>query len=883
WLDMADPYVTYDNRYIESVWWALKRIWEKGLLYRGHKVVPYCPRCGTTLSSHEVAQGYAEMEEPSVYVRFPAEDPARVLAAFGMANSESLRCSFLVWTTTPWTLPANAALAVHPEAGYALVDTGDELLVVAEDRAAASDTIPEGAVSENPVSESKVSGKILAVARGAKFLGLRYLPPYTFCEVPVETHAHLVVAGDFVGLSEGTGIVHIAPAFGEDDARAGQDNHLPAFQPVDLQGRFTAEVAPWAGRFVKDADPLIIADIRDRGLLYRTEKVAHTYPFCWRCDTPLLYYARSSWFIRTTALKDELLAENTRINWIPEHIREGRFGDYLENLVDWAVSRERYWGTPLNVWICSACGHEHAVGSLEELEDMAIETVPPELDLHRPYIDQVLLQCPACGGTMRRTPEVVDCWFDSGSMPFAQRHYPFENQELFSATFPADFISEAIDQTRGWFYSLLAISTLLFGRTPYKNCLVLGHVLDKVGKKMSKHLGNGVDPWEILNTSGADAMRWYLYTASPPWNPTRFYPEAVKEAQRRFLDTLWNVYAFFVLYANIDGLGPEDCAGMLDAVRPEERPVLDRWILSRLQAIILEVRKTLDAYDVTGAAGRLESFVDDLSNWYLRRSRKRFWQGEMNEDKSAAYATLYEVLLDVARLAAPFLPFTSEVIYQNLAYGSESRSELDSESAPPGSVNRLPKSVHLNSFPQANQALRDTELEAKMELARRFVILGRSARNKAGIKVRQPLQKASCRVSSKEEAHWLKELSTLVLDELNIKELEVTVEDNTEALTLATALDTPLILEGLAREMVHKIQAMRKEAGLEVTDRILIGYQGDAVVHDAVQAYREFIAGETMAQEILPMPDGDYPEPGLRTEKTNLNGRKVTLQLALRV
>ncbi|MCL4517370.1 MAG: isoleucine--tRNA ligase, partial [Firmicutes bacterium] len=579
WLDMAHPYVTYDNKYIESVWWALKQIREKGLLYRGHKVVPYCPRCGTALSSHEVAQGYAEVEEPSVYVRFPAEEPAEVLAAFGMGNSNfsldnsrSLRCSFLAWTTTPWTLPANAALAVHPEAGYALVDTGDELLVVAEDRVAAGDTILGSAVSENAVSKSKISGKSLAVTPGAALLGLRYLSPYTFCEVPAEAHAYLVVAGDFVSLAEGTGIVHIAPAFGEDDARAGQANHLPAFQPVDPQGKFTAEVAPWAGRFVKDADPLIIEDLRNQGLLYRTEKVAHTYPFCWRCDTPLLYYARSSWFIRTTAFKDELLAENARINWIPGHIRDGRFGDFLENLVDWAVSRERYWGTPLNIWICSACGHEHAVGSLEELMAMAIETVPPELDLHRPYIDQILLQCPACGGTMRRTPEVVDCWFDSGSMPFAQRHYPFENQELFSATFPADFISEALDQTRGWFYSLLAISILLFGRTPYKNCLVLGHVLDKDGRKMSKHLGNGVDPWEILNTSGADAMRWYLYTASPPWNPTRFYPEAVKEAQRRFLGTLWNVYAFFVLYANIDGLGPEDCAGMPDAVRPEERP-----------------------------------------------------------------------------------------------------------------------------------------------------------------------------------------------------------------------------------------------------------------------------------------------------------------------
>ncbi|MCR4425161.1 MAG: isoleucine--tRNA ligase [Firmicutes bacterium] len=895
WIDMDDPYVTYHDSYIESVWWAVKTIWEKGLMYRGHKVVPYCPRCGTALSSHEVAQGYRDVTEPSVYVRFR------------VPGSENL--SFLVWTTTPWTLPSNVALAVSPEFEYAYVAVGRETLILARD-----------------LVETRVHGpyEVTKVVRGSDLAGMTYEPLYQFAEV--DRPAYRVVTGDFVTLTEGTGIVHIAPAFGEDDMRVGRENDLPVVQLVDTQGRFDPRVGPWAGTFVKEADPLITQDLKARGLLFEEVDYTHSYPFCWRCDTPLLYYARSSWFIRMSELRDRLLANNNAINWYPGHIREGRFGNFLENVIDWAVSRERYWGTPMPIWVCGECGHEHAVGGVDELKKMA-RVLPAHLELHRPYIDEAVLSCPKCGADAKRVPEVMDCWFDSGSMPFAQWHYPFENEDVFAKSFPADFITEAVDQTRGWFYTLLAVSTCLFDRSPFENCVVLGLVLDENGLKMSKSKGNVVDIWKIFGNQGADAMRWYLYTVNAPWSPTRFSAEGITEVMRKFLGTLWNVYAFYVLYANIDGFDPK-----AHSVPVAQRAEIDRWIISRLNGLISDVRSLMDRYDVTAAGRKIEEFVDDLSNWYVRRSRRRYWGGEMTRDKEAAYLTLQEALVTVARLLAPFTPFVADEIWRNLE--------------------QTDVSVHLTDYPQADEDARDTDLERRMALARDVVYLGRAARNAVKIKNRQPLPGIVVQVVSAQDEQDLASLSGLVLEELNIKSMsfarnlssyvsykvkprfdllgpkhgkkmrdiasalaeaepeavgravaggdsfplklsdgsevvieaaEVTVEthaaegyhvetEGDRAIALATTVSDELLMEGFARELVNKIQTMRKEAQFQIEDRILTTLSGGENSMRAAELHKGYLMDETLSLDlVLGEPQGDH------VQEWDVNGEKVTI------
>lgn len=894
WVDMDDPYVTYHDSYIESVWWAVKTIWDKGLMYRGHKVVPYCPRCGTALSSHEVAQGYRDVSDPSVFVRFRVRGQERL--------------SLLAWTTTPWTLPSNVALAVSPDYEYAYVETGGETLIMAKDLVDARITAPH---------------TVRRIARGSELVDMEYEPLYTFASP--DAPAYRVVAGDFVTLTEGTGIVHIAPAFGEDDMRVAQASGLPVVQLVDTQGRFDERAGDWSGVFVKDADPLIVEDLRSRGLLYTEMEYEHSYPFCWRCDTPLLYYARASWFIRMSELRDRLMANNHTINWYPEHIRDGRFGNFLENVVDWAVSRERYWGTPLPIWICQDCGHEHAVGSIAELRQMAKE-LPDHFELHRPYIDQAVLACPKCGGDARRVPEVMDCWFDSGSMPFAQWHYPFENHDLFNESFPADFITEAVDQTRGWFYTLLAISTLLFDRAPFRNCMVLGLVLDEQGLKMSKSRGNVADVWRIFNSQGADAVRWYLYTVNAPWTPTRFYEEGVTEAMRRFMGTLWNVYAFYVLYANIDGFVPRE-----HSVPPAQRAVIDRWLLSRLAGLVQEVTSLMDSFDITAAGRRIEQFVDDLSNWYVRRCRRRYWASEMTSDKEAAYLTLHEAIVTLAKLIAPFTPFLADEIYGNLEPGRGS--------------------VHLADYPVPDKEANDPLLDSQMELARQVVYLGRAARNAVNIKNRQPLSKIVVQATP-EEQDELMALSDLVEDELNVRGIEfardfgefvshrikprydllgpkhgklmrgvasalasadatrvardvaagrpvvltlegagdvsilpeeMTVEtvaregfhvetDNGRSVALDTVITDDLKMEGFARELVNKIQATRKEAGFEISDRIYTVCAGGPESMRALAEYGEYLMGETLSVSLVQgEPDGEY------IKEWDVNGEKVTV------
>ncbi|MFZ5924146.1 MAG: isoleucine--tRNA ligase [Bacillota bacterium] len=909
WIDLDGAYITYTNEYIESVWWALRQIWDKGLLYRGYKVVPYCPRCGTALSSHEVAQGYAEVEDPSVYVKFRARGEDDTF--------------FLVWTTTPWTLPSNVALAVSKDSVYAKIKLGrsGEMLILARDLVDASVKEDYEVVEEIP---------------GAALAGVEYLPLFGFAHP--DKRAWYVVTGDFVTLDEGTGIVHLAPAFGEDDMAAAVEHDLPVVQLVDAEGRFVDAVSPWRGMFVKDADPLIIQALAEEGKLYRSELYGHTYPFCWRCDTPLLYYARTSWFIKTTAVKDALLRNNNAINWYPDYIRDGRMGNFLENVIDWAVSRERYWGTPLPVWICAKCGKQHCVGSVEELKEMALE-LPERLELHRPYIDRAVLRCPACGGAMHRTREVIDAWFDSGSMPFAQWHYPFENKEEFERNFPADFISEAIDQTRGWFYTLLVISTLLFDKPSFENVLVLGHILDAEGQKMSKRKGNVVDTWEVFNTYGADAFRWYLYTVNPPWNPTRFYMEAVGESRRRFLSTLWNVYAFYVLYANVDEFDPAR-----HELAPEKREVLDRWIISRFNGLAKTVRQELDAYGITSAARAIEQFVDDLSNWYVRRSRRRYWGPEMNEDKIAAYLTLHEMLVGVAKLIAPFTPFVAEEIYRNL----EAQRRPDA-----------PESVHLCDYPECDERLVNLELERNMDLVRKVVTLGRAARNKANIKNRQPLSEMVVAVSGSKQREAVAALESLIKEELNVKavrlaegvdefvahkvkprydllgpkhgkllreivegiaaldpekvvaalerdgKIEVpaggglvgvyadelvveTVEREGYAVEsetgLSCALDTTLthdlVMEGLAREMVNKIQTMRKEADFDIEDRIYTVYWSDAAVKEACDIHRTYVMEETLSEDLRYAggPEGAEPRGELSRE-WDVNGHRTVISV----
>ncbi len=686
WADMNDPYVTYNNSYIESVWWSLKQVFEKGLLYKGFKIVPYCPRCGTPLSSHEVAQGYKDVKERSAIAKFPVA---------GENNA-----FYLAWTTTPWTLPSNVALCVNPNETYVKIKSGDEIYYLAKARL--SEVMGD---TEYTVIEEFI---------GSDLEKRRYLPLFDFC--PEREDGFYITCDDYVTMTDGTGIVHIAPAFGEQDAQIGRRYNLPFVQYVDSQGKLTAPT-PWNGIFCKDADKEVLRDLKTRGRLFSAPEFTHSYPHCWRCDTPLIYYARDSWFIKMTAVKEDLIRNNNTINWIPESIGKGRFGDWLENIQDWGISRNRYWGTPLNIWICP-CGHIHSIGSIEELKSMS-DNCPDNIELHRPYIDEVTIKCPKCGGEMKRTPEVIDCWYDSGAMPFAQHHYPFENKEKFEAQFPADFISEAVDQTRGWFYSLLAISTLIFNKAPYKNVIVLGHVQDENGQKMSKSKGNAVDPFDALSTYGADAIRWYFYTNSAPWLPNRFHGKAVIEGQRKFMGTLWNTYAFYVLYANIDNFDATKYKLEYDKLS-----VMDKWILSRLNSAVAATDDNLANYRIPEAARALDEFVDDLSNWYVRRSRERYWSQEMTQDKINAYMTLYTSLVTIVKAAAPMIPFMAEDIYRNLV------CEIDKTA---------PESVHLCDYPKVNTEFIDKELENDMSFLLEVVVLGRSARNGAAIKNRQPL------------------------------------------------------------------------------------------------------------------------------------------------
>jgi isoleucyl-tRNA synthetase len=874
WIDLSDPYITCTNDYIESVWHILRTMWDRGLIYKGHKILPYCPRCGTPLSSHEVAQGYRDAEDPSVFIRLRLKDDPET--------------SFLVWTTTPWTLISNVALAVAPTESYVKVRTGGENLILAEALLSVLD-------EEYEVVDSYM---------GLDLIDMEYEPLYTY--VPVEKRAWYVIGGDFVTLEDGTGIVHIAPAFGEDDYRVGIEHDLPFVQPVDDTGSFTPEVEPWAGMFIKDADPLIMEDLRERGILYRSGTITHTYPFCWRCDSPLIYYARHSWYIRTTQVKNEMMKNNAEIDWHPKEIGSNRLGDWLENNVDWAVSRDRYWGTPLNIWTCESCGHQESVGSIAELRERGGETVPDDLDLHKPVVDDVTLECGECGGTMKRTPEVIDCWFDSGSMPYAQWHWPFENREQFEKSFPADIIAEGVDQTRGWFYSMLAISTVMSGTSSYKRCVVNDMVLDEQGKKMSKSVGNVVDSFEIMANQGADALRWYLMSTSPPWVPTKFDVDGVKEVASKVLDTLRNTYGFFSLYANIDGYDPETHSTPLS-----ERPTIDRWIVSRCNSTIADVAADMESYDITKAVRKLQSFIlEDLSNWYVRLSRARFWKGEMDADKTAAYSTLRDVLLTTVKAMAPVAPFLSEAIYGRLCRPED------------------PTSVHLCDFPEPDEALIDGELEAAMETARNVVALGRAARNVANIKTRQPLSRLLVAGVSESSRGGVEALRALVLRELNVKSVEwaeaeeltsltaspifhalgpkhgkdvnevaeairelpapdvarlqagetvsVSIGDDEAAVVepsdveigttsreglevqadaglsvgLGTTLTDELVDEGFAREMINKIQFMRKEAGFDVVDRINVTYEADERLKTAMDRFASRVAEETLAVSI---------------------------------
>ena len=897
WADMEHPYITYENDYIESVWWALNEIWKKGLLYKGHKVVPYCPRCGTPLSSHEVAQGYKDVKERSAMVKFKAKDEDNTY--------------FLAWTTTPWTLPSNLGLVVNPEVDYVKVSYEGQNLIMAE---ALVESVFANKEGEHPVLE-RFKGKALEYRE--------YEPLYPYAEGKIKKKAFYVMCDGYVTTSDGTGIVHTAPAFGEDDARVCRAYDMPFVQFVDAKGNMT-EDTDWPGTFVKDADPLILDDLKAAGKLFKAPKFEHSYPHCWRCDTPLIYYARESWFIKMTAVKEQLIANNNTINWIPDAIGKGRFGEWLEHVQDWGISRNRYWGTPLNVWECS-CGHQHSIGSIAELKSMS-DNCPEDIELHRPYIDAVTIKCPECGGEMKRVPEVIDCWFDSGSMPFAQWHYPFENKEIFDERYPADFISEAVDQTRGWFYSLLAISTLLFDNASYKNVIVLGHVQDKDGKKMSKSKGNAVDPMDALRKHGADAIRWYFYENSAPWLPNRFHDDAVQEGQRKFMGTLWNTYAFYVLYANIDNF---------DATKYEleydKLSVMDKWLLSRLNTLIKAVDNNLANYKVTETAKVLQDFVDELSNWYVRRSRERFWGKDMNQDKINAYMTLYTALTTVVKLAAPMVPFITESIYRNLVCSVDDKA---------------PISVHLCDFPVANEAFIDTELEAEMELVLEIVVLGRAARNASNIKNRQPIGNMYVK-ADRQLDDFFKEI---VASELNLKavsfkddmeeylsysfkpqfkvlgpkvgkqigevkaalaginghaakaelestgklkltlksgEVELLPEDvditmsQTEGfatqrygnvtIALETTLSQELIEEGFVREIISKLQTMRKENGFQVVDHITVYAAGNDKLVDIMSRNEDFLKKVVLADKVV------YGSTEGFVKEWNINGEDITL------
>ena len=859
WADMENPYITYDDNYIESVWWAIKTIAEKGLLYKGHKIVPYCPRCGTALSSHEVAQGYKEVKETSVFVNFKIK---------GRGNAY-----FLAWTTTPWTLPSNVALCMNAEEDYS------EILVDGKTYVLASALVPKLFEDYQTIS----------VKKGKEYEYVEYEPLFNYANGTYKEKAHYIVNDSYVTLTDGSGIVHIAPAFGEDDAKVGRKYNLPFVKLVDDRGNMNELTGELKGLFVKEADKVIIKDLKARGLLFKELQFEHSYPYCWRCDTPLLYYARSSWFIKMTAVKERLLAANNSIKWIPETIKNGRMGNFLENVIDWGLSRERYWGTPLPVWVCSKCGKIHVVGSKKELKELC--KIEGDIELHRPYIDNCTFDCD-CGGTFVREKEVIDCWFDSGSMPFAQYHYPFENKELFENHFPADFISEAVDQTRGWFYTLLAISTLLFDKAPFKNCIVLGHVNDKNGIKMSKHKGNVVDPWSVLDKQGADAVRWYFYTGSAPWLPSRFYEEAVSEAQRKFMGTLWNTYAFFVLYADIDRFNPAE-----HDVKKVKLSLMDKWVLSKLNTLIKTVDNGLNDYDIFSSARALTTFTDELSNWYVRRCRERYWGHDMTDDKISAFTTLYTVLVTLAKLSAPFTPFMAESIYQNLV---------------PSFYNEAPISVHLCDFPLVDESFIDVKLEEGMQSVLEIVQLGRATRNTSNIKNRQPLAKIFVCADKKIDLN--DELLEIAKEELNVKEVEYvsdasgfvsykvkpqlktlgpkygallgkiraflescdtsalvstvkkgetfkasfdgaefefTLDDllisseslkgfssaseNGLTVVLDTRLTDELIFLGVERELISKIQSMRKDAGFLVTDRIIVSYSAtDDLINKAM-------------------------------------------------
>ena len=909
WADMENPYVTYDNNFIESEWWALKKIYEKGLLYKGFKIVPYCPRCGTPLSSHEVAQGYKSVKERSAVVRFKVvgED-----------------AYFLAWTTTPWTLPSNVALCVNPDETYCKVKAADGYTYYIA-KALLDKVLGKLATENTPAYE------IIEEYKGSELEYKEYEPLFD-CVKPVcekqNKKGHYITCDTYVTMTDGTGIVHIAPAFGEDDAKVGRRYDLPFVQFVDGKGNLTEET-PYAGIFVKKADPMVLKDLDEKGLLFDAPKFEHDYPYCWRCDTPLIYYARESWFIKMTDVRDDLIRNNDTINWIPESIGKGRFGDWLKNVQDWGISRNRYWGTPLNIWQCE-CGHMHSVGSIEELKSMS-DNCPDNIELHRPYIDAVTIKCPHCGKQMHRVPEVIDCWFDSGSMPFAQHHYPFENKELFESQFPADFISEAVDQTRGWFYSLLAISTLIFNKAPYKNVIVLGHVQDENGQKMSKSKGNAVDPFEALEKFGADAIRWYFYTNSAPWLPNRFHDKAVTEGQRKFMGTLWNTYAFYVLYANIDEFDPtkyslKDC----------KLTVMDKWLLSKLNSMVQSVDDNLADYRIPEAARALQEFVDDMSNWYVRRGRERYWVQGLPEDKIAAYMTLYTALVTTAKAAAPMIPFMTESIYQNLVKSVDKTA---------------PESIHLCDFPTVDSSAIDKSLEENMDKVLEIVVLGRAARNGSSLKNRQPLGTMYVKLDGKLDGYY----TDIIRDELNIKNviftdkvddfvsyrfkpqlktvgpkfgkqlneirtalseidgnkakkqldadgaltLELpsgtvvlqtedllieteqrdgfyTVSDRGITVAIDTTLTKELIEEGFVRELISKIQTMRKEAGFNVTDHISVTLSGSDKVAEIALNKKDDIAGDTLTDSLTAAePDGYVKEWDINGEKVSIGVKKV--------
>ncbi|MFC1897463.1 isoleucine--tRNA ligase [Chloroflexota bacterium] len=901
WTDMDNAYVTMKNEYIETVWWAIKQMWDKELVYQGYKVTPHCPRCGTSLSSHEVALGYRDdVEDPSVYIKFKVQlwtgrDDEVSQKLSNLTSSKGTY--FLAWTTTPWTLPGNTALAVAADAEYALVEVGDEYLILA-------DALREQArLGDNRVVE-RVEGKYLVQAEYKPLFdpheyGVERLRPQSFIDrdvtrmttlfqvqEPREDLTYKVIAADFVSMEEGTGIVHIAPAFGEVDFEAGMYHGLDFVQPVDLQGNITGNY-PFSGKFVKDADPLILDDLQSRGLLYRNEKIRHTYPFCWRCESPLLYYAKQTWYIKTTAIKEGLIAGNNEINWYPEHIKYGRFGDWLNNNVDWAFSRERYWGTPLPVWRCESCGRAECIGSVEDLRKRPGFTGLKEpLDLHRPFVDELTFDCPECGAKMKRVPDVIDCWFDSGAMPVAQLHYPFENKELFDKELKqADYICEAVDQTRGWFYSLHAISTLLFDRPCFKNVICLGHVLDVKGEKMSKTKGNIVEPRSVIDKYGADALRWYFFTTASAGNVYRFDEKSVAEITRRFLLTLWNVYSFFVTYANIDHFTPGTEG------TTSESSELDKWIISELNQLIVDVDTALDGYNPTEAGRKIESFVNELSNWYVRRSRRRFWKSENDADKQSAYNTLYECLVTLSKLLAPFIPFLAEELYQNLV-GS--------------AFPEAPDSVHLADFPVADESKIDKQLGDDIRLAMEVSSTGRAARSKAGIKVRQPLAHAVVSVSGSSDERSLERLKSQILEELNVKDIipknytdvvgldksgyvvagieQRRVEQDTEQkdfstlfgvhlVAIPTEISPELKAEGLAREIVHRLQTMRRSAGFEISDYIVTYYQGEDYIRKVMTDFADYIKQETLSRQL----SEGVPEESVFTENYKLDGYDILL------